>query len=198
MRTILTRKKSHWVKVNDRYSLFLCKCKIYTYLPFSCFQLNRGSERCRLTVSLPARNSRTISLIFDNLTIPVGERLLVWRTTAVDLKPWNGNPNAVFTPADNGKLYYVGPDYEEAVILEFNSITQFQVRFQDDRGSVMCKNVRREFQFAAITVKTYLPRHVNDPCLASFVCVVLCLKSDIFYQKFFCDEIYMSLSLELQ
>ena len=137
MRTILTRKQSHWVKVNDRYSLFLCKCKVYTYLPFSCFQLNRGSERCRLAVSLPARNALTISLIFDNLTIPVGERLLVWKTTIGYLQPRNGNPDAVFTPADNGKPYYLGSTSH--VILEFNSITQFQVRFQEYKGSGMLK-----------------------------------------------------------
>ncbi|CAB4020673.1 Hypothetical predicted protein, partial [Paramuricea clavata] len=85
----------------------------------------RGSKRCRYTVVLPQRGS--ISLFFDNVNIPVGERLLIWKATWVYLKP-DGNPVKVFTHANSGKFHYIGP--ESGVIFEFNSTTEFTIRLQ--------------------------------------------------------------------
>ena len=74
-----------------------------------------------------------ISLNFDNLTIPTGERLLVWKTTRLYLQPY-GAPVKVFTHANNGRLLYIDPEEFAALVLEFNSTTQFKIRFQDYRN----------------------------------------------------------------
>ena len=71
-----------------------------------------------------------ISLIFDNLAIPTGEKLLVRKTTKGYLQPY-GAPVKVFTHANNGKLHYIQPERLLALVLEFNSTTQFKIRFQD-------------------------------------------------------------------
>ena len=113
---------------------------------------NRGSESCSYTISLPLL--RTILLIFDNLTIPVGERLLIWKTTLLSLQPVKDNPIGVFSPADNGKLYYIGLDHD-AVVLEFNSTTQFQIRFQEYRQGIEKLGKSGEINFSMRPLQKY-------------------------------------------
>ena len=113
---------------------------------------NRGSESCSYTISLPLL--RKILLIFDNLTIPAGERLLIWKTTLLSLQPVKDNPIGVFSPADNGKLYYIGLDHD-AVVLEFNSTTQFQIRFQEYRQGIEKLGKSGEINFSMRPLQKY-------------------------------------------
>ena len=117
----------------NRFTIVNCKTILFVFT----LEHNLGSnESCRYTVSLASLGFHSFSLLFDNLTIPPGEKLLIRKTTRLYLQPY-GEAVKVFTHANNGRLHYIEPHRMEALALEFNSTTQFKIRFQDyNRGTI--------------------------------------------------------------
>ncbi|XP_028413847.1 uncharacterized protein LOC114536692 [Dendronephthya gigantea] len=96
-------------------------------------EYDRRSKHCRYTVTLPTLGGGTVSILFDNLTIPVGEKLTIWKVAGTKnysryFEP-HGSPLKVFTHADSGRFHYIAPGVLRTLVLDFNSTTQFKIRF---------------------------------------------------------------------
>lgn len=117
-------------KYAEHYSVQSFNFRELLYTILTIFQHDRGTNKCGYLISLPWYGRGSLSLIFKNLTIPPGEKLLVWKTTRLYLNV-DGDPVKVFTHVNSGNLHYIGPDDVNALLLEFNSTTHFKISFQE-------------------------------------------------------------------